>query len=194
MQSCCSAVCAIQYAKDNPKLVKKVERDSFNSWKKEVKEKHRTHGSYENELQPLINKIVRLIDYGNPCISCYRPIAHKKHDAGHYHSVQSNNSIRFNLLQEFSQCTQCNDNKGSNRSGYDKGLKETFGFDFWLYVNEGIVRDYPFVKLSIPELKEAIQIAKQVVKELESDKTTRTAEERLSERKKINQLIGIYTK
>jgi hypothetical protein len=191
MQSCCSAVCAIQYAKDNPKLIKKVERDSFNSWKKEVREKHRTHGDYENLLQTEINTIVRLIDAGHNCISCQKPP--KKKNAGHYHSVGSNNSLRYHLFNIWLQDEHCNGYQSSNRSGYDKGLKELFGFGFWLNINEGIVRQYPFIKLSIPELKEKIVIARQIAKELTAAGKTFTTQERIELRKEYQERIGIYT-
>ena len=192
MQSHCSIHCAIEDVKNNPKIVKKVERDSFNSWKKEVKEKHKTHGDYESLLQDNINLIVRLIDYGHPCIShdgmC------KKENAGHYHAIGGNNSIRFHLFNNWKQCEHCNSYQSSNRSGYDKGLKALFGFDFWLYVNEGIVRDYPYIKLSIPELKEKIAIARQIIKELESDKQVYSVQERIDLRRRYNERIGVYTK
>lgn len=191
LQSCCSATCAIQYAKDNPKLVKKVERDSFNSWKKEVKEKHMTHGDYESLLEDEIRAIVRLIDKGHLCMSHQGKC--KKANAGHYHSKGHNNSLRYHLFNIWLQCESCNSYQSSNRSGYDKGLKELFGFEFWLNINEGIVNRYPFIKLSIPELKDKIAIAKQIVKELTAADKTFTTQQRIDLRKELQERIGIYT-
>lgn len=148
------------------------------------------HSDYENILQQLINKIVRLIDQGNPCIS-HNGMG-KKINAGHYHSVGSNNSLRFNLFNIFSQCEGCNNFKGSNRTGYDEGLKKLFGFDEWLYINEGILLKYREVKLSVPELKEAITKCKEIIVKLQKDKSIRSPEERLQMRYELNRQIGIY--
>jgi len=157
---------------------------------KRLKEKNITHGDYEGMLQTEINTIVRLIDKGHVCMS------HGKHgkkiNAGHYHSIGSNNSLRFNLENIWLQCESCNGYKGSNRSGYDKGLVETYGQTYFLRINQDIVREYPLVKMSIPELKEKIVIAREIVKELKAADNIFSTDERIEYRKFYNKQIGIY--
>lgn len=190
MQVACSISCAIEL-KNNKDELRKAERREFQSYKKAVNEKHMTHGDYESLLEDEIRAIVRLIDKGHLCIS--HPGKCKKANAGHYHSKGHNNSLRYHLFNIWLQCESCNSYQSSNRSGYDKGLKELFGFEFWLNINEGIVRQHPFIKLSIPELKEKIVIARQIVKELTAAGKTFTTQERIELRKEYQERIGIYT-
>jgi hypothetical protein len=184
-QKCCeNPTCVIENGKEDKKK-------EFQSWKKKVEEKNKTHSDYENELQPVINEIARLIDKGHNCISHEGKC--KKLNGGHYHSVGSNNSVRFNLFNLYLQCFSCNGFKSSNRTGYDEGLKREFGHEHWLYVNEGMRLEYPHVKLTIPELKEAIAEAKRIVKELLITDIIYTNELRLRLRETYNKRLKIYT-
>ncbi len=185
--------------RNRKKLVKEASDRSRHEIKR-LKEKGLTHGDYENMLQKEINTIVRLIDYGANCISCNRPIStvgYKmtgKPQASHRHSVGSNNSIRFMLFNNFVGCYRCNVQYAGNPDGYDKGLEATFGKEVAEYVKYEIVRLYPIIKLSIPELKDKIAAAKEIVKELKSVGNTYSVQDRLELRREYDVRIGIYAK
>jgi hypothetical protein len=163
MQSCCSAICAIQYAKDNPKLVKKVERDSFNSWKKEVREKHKNAAHYRKELQVIFNTYIRLRDEGKPCISCGRNLAGRKVDASHFFSTGSYPNLRFDENNVHSACIPCNQHKGGNLIEYAIRLPERIGQEAY----ENLVNSRSTeLKLTIPELIEKIEYYKKLIKQM----------------------------
>lgn len=143
---------------------------------------------FKKDLETQINTIIRLIDKGLNCISCNS----KGNSAGHFHSVNSNGSLRYNLhnlhLQEYS----CNGEKGGNIIKYGQGLINIYGKEYKEYVEYDLVRLYPTIKLTIEELKEAIGKAKNVVKILKTEDKEYNPEERLQRRTFFNKIIGIY--
>lgn len=181
---------------EDPKCIlwlrEKEKQKEFKDWKTKTVEKNKTHSDFENELQPIINNIARLIDSGMPCISCDKMA--KKPQGGHRFSVNSNNSLRFNLHNIGGQCFKCNEHLSGNPDGYDEGLKRVYGEEYYQYVRWEMKLAYPSVKLSKEELSEAKVIAKQIVKELEKLDMTYGAEVRVRMRTEYNKRIGIYTR
>lgn len=190
-QVVCSFNCALEYSKTKAKqksdkllsapTAKKATREEKNSTK--------THSDWENALQPLINTIVRLIDKCQPCISCGGTTSPQ---AGHYHSVGANNSLRFNLHNIHLQDFNCNEAKSANIIGYNQGLIEVYGENYKKYVETEIVRLHPFIKLSIPELREKMTICRQIIKELKLSNKVYNTTERLELRNSLNIRIGIF--
>lgn len=160
-------------------------------WKKEVKirkEKLKTHKDYIKDFQVIINKLIRIIDFGHNCISCGR---NGKPQSGHYHSTQANPSLRFNLFNIWLQDYYCNVQLSANIIGYNKGLINEFGIQLKEYIETGLVAEIREIKPSIPELKEAIEKTKQIIKQLPKEKIY-SKSERIELRKKFNEEIGIY--
>lgn len=180
LQRVCSIPCSIEDAR----------RKENEKWKKEIKEKHKTHSDYENELQPIINEICRLIDKEQRCISCDR--VPKKNNAGHRFSVGSNNSLRFNLSNLANQCNHCNENLSGNPDGYDEGLIRVYGKEYYEYVKFELKPLYKEVKLSVPELMAARAIAMKIRNHLKKENKIYTPSERIALRDKYNKEIGIY--
>lgn len=149
-----------------------------------------TLSDYQKILQPLVNHIARLIDYGQPCISC--GLYTGKLNGGHYHSQGGNAMIRFHLHNIFLQNFVCNHHKSANINGFNKGLIETYGKEYHEYVEFTLIREYKSVKSSIPELKEAIKTARAIVNRMKPDPTIRTPKERIRLRTELNKEIGIY--
>ena len=86
----------------------------------------------------------------------------------------------FNI---FKQCYICNKEKHANEREYDKGLVKHYGTAMLEYVR--ILPDqFPSLHLSKEELKEAIQIARQIKKDILEGKDYN--------RQQINDKIGIY--
>ena len=142
-------------------------------------------------LQKEINQIVRLIDNGCPCISSGR--AYRTDDqAGHYFSLGSTPSLRFNLLNIWSQSIKDNLHNSGNLLNYREQLVK---FDI-IDLIEAERLKYPTLKLSIEEIKEAISKAKIVKKELNLGFydvfLPRSIKERVEIRLIIQKNIGIY--
>jgi hypothetical protein len=142
----------------------------------------------KKDLEKEINAIVRLIDKGSGCISCG---GHTTPQAGHYHTVQSNGSIRYNLHNLHLQDYNCNCSKSGNIHQYDLGLMNRYGKDYWEYVKFEIVKEYPLIKLTESQYINAIKIARTIKQELTCE-STYTAKDRMLLRNKINKQIGIY--
>jgi hypothetical protein len=150
-------------------------------------------------LQTLINKIVRKIDSGWDCISCDNLMSFSKGyrtrvgviNAGHYVSVGSNCSLRFNLWNIHAQCINCNKDKWGNGAMYYKGLRKRFGADITDYIND-LSTEYPSIDLTNVERKEAIIEAKKILIELELLEIKLTVDELTLHRKKINARLNIY--
>lgn len=183
LQRTCSISCAIEDGK-------KENKRSWQKEKKERREKIKTHSDYENELQPIINKIARLIDKDQPCISCGKPA--KKPQGGHRFSVGGNNSIRFNLHNIGNQCYRCNSELSGNPDGYDDGLVRVYGKEYFEYVKFELRLAYMQVKLTIPELILARAKAMKIAKELEKNGNVYSPDERIELKTKYNKEIGIY--
>ena len=126
---------------------KKIKADKWKKEKKVLKEKLKTKGDYEKELQTVFNKFIRLRDKGNNCISCDKPC--KKENAGHYRSVGSCPSLRFEELNVHLQCEYCNTYLHGNLINYRINLIKKIGLEEveWLESFTGLV------KYSIEDLK-----------------------------------------
>jgi len=186
-QICCSPFCAYEYVKKQ----KTKEADKiWNAEKKELKESLKNKSDYEKDLQKEINTIIRLIDKGSFCHSTKKPL-NEKFDAGHFFSVGSNNSIRFNLFNIYAQSVYANQYLSGDQINFLNVLSEVYGKEHKEYVLslKGI---YSYIKLSIEDLREKIIIARQIVKELKAIDLSYSTKVRIELRKKYNERLGIY--
>lgn len=183
LQRVCSIPCSIEDAR----------RKEVESWKREIKEKHKTHSDYENELQPIINEITALIDKSENCICCGAKITDtNRANAGHRFSVGSNNSLRFNTHNIHRNGVCCNKWKNGNPDGYDEGLIRVYGKEYYEYVKFELKPLYKEVKLTIPELMAARAVAMKIRNRLKKENKVYTPKERIELRDSINKQIGIY--
>jgi predicted DNA-binding protein YlxM (UPF0122 family) len=188
LQVVCSLKCSIELAKEK---AEKKEAKEWKERKKVLKDKTKKKPEYEHDLEVEVNHIVRLIDKGHECISSGRP--KYTPNAGHYFSVGSSPSIRFNLLNIFNQSVHDNMYEGGAPREYLEGIRKTFGEEIANEITE-LKAKYPEIKLSIPEIRETIKVARQCVRDLmkvESDKPY-TTEERIELRRQYNNILGIY--
>lgn len=140
-------------------------------------------------LEKEINSISRLIDKGSGCISCGGQTTPQ---GGHYHTVKSNGSIRYNLHNIHLQDYNCNCEKGGNIHYYDLGIIDRYGNKYWEYVKFSVVKEYPLIKFSMQDLEEAILKARKIKKDLEKSNMIFNSEQRIILRNKFNKMIGIY--
>lgn len=176
--------CATEMSK---KFVAKKYKDEELGRKKKLKE---LKFNPKSALQDKVNEIARLIDYGNVCISCQNVC--KRENGCHFHSVGSNEKLRYNLLNIWLGCYSCNGEKGGNIQGYDLGLVDLVGKDYWDYLKFQFVLDNKGIEIKAIDFKGKISIANQIIKELKSDLFKRGGRERVEMRKILNERIGIY--
>jgi hypothetical protein len=113
-QICCSGFCAYEY-------VKKQTAKNWQKEKKELKEKLMSKSDYLNILQKVFNTFIRMRDKDKNCISCDRKLI-GKFDAGHFFSVGSYPSVRFDLTNIHGQCVHCNQFLHGNVHEYRKNI------------------------------------------------------------------------
>jgi len=183
----CSTDCAIKHAKTKTKATASKQ---WQKEKKEIKEKLMTKSDYEKQLQKEINTIVRLIDKNSFCHSTKKPL-NDKFDAGHFYSVGSNPTIRFNLFNIYAQSVYANQYLSGDQINFLAVLSDVYGLEHKEYVLS-LKSRYNLIKLSQNDLKDKIKIARSIVKHLQLENKTYNESERLEVRKKFNAMIGIY--
>ncbi len=135
VQPTCTITCAIEYAKKQTKKKQEQKIKEINKDVRERKEKLKTTSDYLKELQVVFNQWIRLRDKGLNCISCDKPA--RKENAGHYRSVGSSPSLRFEPLNVHLQCEYCNTYQHGNLIPYRKNLIKKIGIESvdWLESN-----------------------------------------------------------
>lgn len=176
----CSEYCKIAYND-----IKEV-KNRFKAIKQKVNE-----DNIFKSLQDTINAIVRRIDMGHPCISSGTPFGRYKVAAGHYFSVGSNPTLRYNLLNIYNQSWSDNGYKGGKGSSYSLRLKEVFGEEVRDEI-EGLVAKYKRIDLTPKEAKDAKREANLILKEINQNPKIFTVKERIELRREFNKRIGIY--
>jgi len=139
-------------------------------------------------VQPIINEIVRLIDYGQPCIATGNP--NGKMNGGHYFSVGSNRTTCLNLHNIHIQSFHSNNGTGGDNIRYRDGIIKIYGIAYMEQI-EALKQLKP-IKLTKDELREVKRIATDIRDMLKTDKVVRTPEERIGLREEFNWRIGIY--
>ena len=76
--------------------------------------------------------------------------------------------------------------------GYDFGLIQEFGKEFWEYLKFQFMQDFRLLQIKEYEVKEKLKIARQIVKELESDLIKRCSKERLELRRIVKDSLSIF--
>lgn len=185
LQSVCSFPCALKLAKE---IERKAENKKWQSEKKAMKDKLKTATNWKQDLQVLINRIVRLIDYGQPCIATGS--LNGKTNAGHYFGVGSNDTLRFNLHNIHLQSEHSNSYKSGDTLNYQTGIEKVYGLKYLDYMNS--LKGIKPIHLSVPEIKDAITVCRGIIKELESKMYIYDAPTRINLRKLYNERIGIY--
>jgi hypothetical protein len=184
-QSCCSIQCAIVHSK-NLKL-KKDSKQRFEV-RKEMKDKVKTLTDYANELQKEINLIVRILDKGHGCIATGSKRGQMH--SGHYFSIGSNPTLRFNLFNIWLQSMHSNTWKSGDTIRYQQGLINTFDKETFDSIN--LLSNTMPIRLKVDDYKNITPIAKGIVKWLKLQDREFTNDERLFYRDKFNQQLGIY--
>ena len=188
LQYCCSMMCAIEHQNN---LKKKLELSHWKKRKENIKESLQTLSDLKKILQDDINRLARMIDYDQLCISSQR--TPNKRNAGHYYSVGAHPSLRYNLLNIFLQSEHDNSHKSGNLLEYRENIKIIFGEKF-LNELESLPLTYKSLQLSKEDVKESIKSTREIIKlHLSNYSNVKLShKKRIELRKEYNQLIGIY--
>ena len=133
MQSVCGPVCAGRKVR----AAKAQERAQT----RERKEKLKRVSEWEAECRAIVQKIARIRDRNDGCISCHMgPNYDGQWHGSHYRSVGACSATQFHLWNIHKACAQCNLHKGGNREFYRPRLVEKIGLDRveWLDAQNGI--------------------------------------------------------
>lgn len=138
---------------------------SAKAWIKDAKIRNdalKTNKDYLKELQVVFNKFIRLRDKDKGCISCGTPLT-SKYDAGHFYSVGSTPTLRFNEDNVHGQCVYCNQHLHANIHAYTERLPLRIGeesFELLKSLKNGLC------KYDNTELTELKEVYKNKIKEL----------------------------
>lgn len=140
-------------------------------------------------VQPLINKIVRLIDYGCPCIASNN---YGKMNGGHYISVGANRTLALNLHNIHIQSFESNHFRSGDQLNYQAGIIKTYGINYLGYMDA--LRGCPALKLTKEQLQQIATKARAIIKHLSTTENQyqRTPKQRLALRNQYNTELEIY--
>lgn len=166
------------------KIQKDKKEQEFQEMKKRVNAPKR-----KTDLQKEINKLARKIDnyFGFKCIDCNSTFG-KQIDGAHFHNVQGNENIRFNLHNIHAARSHCNKYSSEHKVGYREGIIKRYGEQYLEYIDIDIPKIYPYIGLNDVEVKEKLKI----VRKLNRDFSTFKFDDGIKAREKLNQIIGIY--
>ncbi len=175
---------AYEYAKkkliDNAKKEKSRQNIDLMS-----KDKYRA-----TKIQPLINKLVRIIDHNQKCIATGNG---GKMSAGHRHSVGSSRNLSLNLHNIHIQSYQSNSMQAGDHVKYRQGIIKTYSREYANFIDE-VLTKCPSRLWDKQKLQELRPIIQKKVNELEKLSKQYTAKERLQLRNELNEYFGLYPK
>lgn len=167
------------------KKIKKENREKTRQQKIDLLSPDQYRAKY---VQPIINKIARLIDYGNPCIATGN--FEGKMAGGHYTSVGSNRTICLNLHNIFIQSFHSNSWNGGDDKRYRNSLEQTFGIKYLEFI-ESLKAHRP-IQLRKDDLISIKNKAQKIALKLEKEKKIRSPKDRIDMRNYVNRELGIY--
>ena len=186
----CSLKCAIEHAKNVSKEVKLQEYSK--ALRNDLSKPKAKKKSSKELLQIEINKLARKVDeyFGYLCIDCGNYFSGQIHGA-HFHNVQGNENIRFNLHNIHSARAHCNTYSSEHKVGYRQGLIERYGEEYLEYVETELGLEYKVLKISEVEIKAALKIVRKLNREFNLHTEGNDLDGSMM-RSYFNNLIGIY--
>ena len=156
-----------------------------------LEEARETTSDLRHKLQTEINKLIRAIDYGQPCISC--GVLKQHMEAGHYHHKSKNSASEctFHLWNLSSQCKYCNRFQNGNLSKYGQSIERIYGEEIYNLLHD-LPNMYRGLNWSRDELRDFIRVAKLINKSMPKQEVYST-EKRIELRSKFNNQLKIYT-
>jgi hypothetical protein len=156
-----------------------------------LEEARETTSDLRHKLQTEINKLIRAIDYGQPCISC--GVLKQHMEACHYYHKSKNSASEctFHLWNLHSGCKFCNRFQNGNLIKYGINIEKIYGEEIYNLLHD-LPTMYRGLNWSKDELKEFIRVAKLINKSMPKQEVY-TTEKRIELRKTFNNQLKIYT-
>ena len=133
---------AEKQARMHAKVEKAKDRQRAEALKKPIE--------WEQECKAIVQKIARIRDRHDGCISCHMGANYGgRWHGSHFRPAGNNSAVQFNLWNIHKACAQCNLFKGGNIAAYRPRLVEKIGADRveWLESQTQIVkRDIAYLK------------------------------------------------
>ena len=145
----CSPFCAMTFAKSVNGKAAKVAAIKERKADKLKLESFKTPTQLETECRAIVQKIARIRDRNDGCISCHMPVHYDGQWHGsHFRPAGNNAAVQFHLWNIHKSCAQCNVFKGGNLSVYRPRLISKIGIGRveWLESQNQVV------KTSVPYL------------------------------------------
>lgn len=150
-EDCIAPWLDVQSAKKERARLKK-ERDARKVERAETKkrkEKLKSPAKWEKECREIVQKIARLRDRHDGCISCHMGANYGGvWNGSHFRPAGNNSAVQFHLWNIHKACAQCNLFKGGNIAAYRPRLVEKIGADRveWLESqNQPVKRNVPYL-------------------------------------------------
>lgn len=128
-QTVCGRVCArrlVNAQKKQEAERKKLDRMMYQQRRQAL----RTIPELEEDCRKIVQKIARLRDRDDGCISCHMgPNYGGQWHGSHYRPAGNNSAVQFHLWNIHKACAQCNLFKGGNIGEYRPRLIEKIGLD-----------------------------------------------------------------
>jgi hypothetical protein len=122
MQGVCGPTCARRKVNAD----KAKQRLEFRARKAAIK----TRTQWEQECKSIVQKIARLRDRADGCISCHMgPEYAGQWHGSHFRPAGNHSAVELHLWNIHKSCAQCNKYKGGNIAGYRPRLIEKIGMD-----------------------------------------------------------------
>jgi hypothetical protein len=184
LQQVCSVVCSYE-------LVMQLKAKAQAKNNAILEEARITTSDLRHKLQTEINKLIRAIDYGQPCISC--GVLKQHMEACHYYHKSKNSASEctFHLWNLHSGCKFCNRFQNGNLIKYGINIEKVYGEEIYNLLHD-LPTMYRGLNWSKDELKEFIRVAKLINKSMPKQEVYST-EKRIELRKTINNQLNIYT-
>lgn len=158
----CNTGHAIRYAQENAAKARakqqNIERRAFKAEtrKRRAKLNENNHKWQTAETQRAFNEFIRLLDAGQPCISCGRARCGHTWDCGHFLTVAAHPELRFDPRNAFLQGSTCNrpteNGRGKNpaqiRIDFEQGIIRRCGMGHLVWLNS----HHPAKHYTCPEL------------------------------------------
>ena len=145
----CSPMCAMTFARSVNVKAAKVAAIKDKRETKQKLDKLKTPALHEAECRVIVQKIARIRDRFDGCISCHMPANYQGQWHGsHFRPAGNNAAVQFHLWNIHKSCAQCNLFKGGNLGAYRPRLIEKIGVERV----EWLERQNHIVKTNVPYL------------------------------------------
>lgn len=126
----CSEPCSMTYAVSARGKAEKRAKIKERKADAVKREKQKTPTKHESECRAIVQKIARIRDRNDGCISCHMGADYQGMWHGsHFRPAGNNAAVQFHLWNIHKSCAQCNVFKGGNLGAYRPRLVEKIGAD-----------------------------------------------------------------